>query len=443
MLLIRPLVLRSSLDDVAPAPVLPSLLVPLALAFLGQGLLHPNTVISSFLILSPYFMWVLFRYVRDARGFSVFASAAICLAFIAFCVGLWIACYHSPLFSDIVGEHWRSFAYSWQEVINILTQSYTFGFYFEISAQVIIGLLVIIGWVRCIYDKSLWWLAIAYLLVSGIAFVGATSSSVELKQFVAGFWYTDPIRLSAMSCIVAMLLASHGFAWVYEQACFMVRSYNERQERKTHPRLIAVVLSCLFLIANFMPGFNWPGAHYAAPSNPPSGTPDLYRTGYYALSVKTTFGDYRQLVRDVYLRNRPLDNQELEFIREVSGLVPGDALIINNPMDGSLLTYGSMGLRIYYRTFGYAGGSTETPESILIRNGLCNIASDSAVRGAVESIGAEYVLVMNEQNRSGSFINLRGDYSPGDFLGISSITYDTPGFTPVLSNGACTLYRID
>ena len=112
-------------------------------------------------------------------------------------------------------------------------------------------------------------------------------------------------------------------------------------------------------------------------------------------------------------------------------------------MDGSFLAYGGMGIRTYYREFGYENGPTETPESVLVRTSLCNISSDPDVRQAVNELGAEYVLVMNTQNSEASFINLRGDYVPSAFEGITSITSETPGFSEVLVSGPCALYKID
>ena len=412
------------------------------ISLVGQALLHPNTVFSLFLFFVPYCVWRVYDYCLGTRSMKTLHSVVFAGLFAALCLGFWVACFLSPAFSAITGEYWPGFAYSWQEVINILTQTYVLAFFSEISAQVALGALVVIGWVRCAHDKKLQWLAISYLVVCIVNFVGATSFTPTIKQFFAGFWYTDAMRLAAMACLLASLLAAHGFSWTVEAACALVKAYNDNKRRRTRPRLIAASLAALFLILNYMPGFNWPGAHSDIT---PSQFDELKRSGreYDTVTVRTTFGDYRQLVRDYYDRNTPIDEQEREFLEEVAQIVPSDALIINNPMDGSFLAYGGMGLRVYYREFGYAGSSTETSESLIVRTQLNEIATNPAVRDAVDAIGANYVLVLNEQNSSSSFINLRGDYSHRDYAGISSISPDTPGFTPLLTNGACTLYAID
>ena len=416
--------------------------IPFVVASAGQALLHPNTLFSIFLMMAPYCAWCIYDYNLTARGKGMVQSLIYAAIFVVACAGVWTACFFSPAFEPIVSEYWPGFAYAWQEVINILTQTYVLGFFNEIAAQVILGALALIGWVRCAYEPRMRWLAVSYAAVCFVNFVAACIPNVLIKQFVSGFWYTDSMRLAAMACLLAALLAAHGFAWVYELACFAMRRYNKRLGRATHPVAIATVLAVGFFVQNYMPGFNWPGAHSTLPDTE---LMDLRLDGreYDTLTVKTTFGDFRQLLRDIYHNNIPIDEQEREFLDEVATIVPKGALIINNPMDGSFLTYGGLGLRVYYREFGYAGGSTETPQSAIVRTRLRDIATDDEVRAAVDELGAQYVLVLNEFASSWSFIDLRGDFSHEEFAGISEITPETPGFTALLTNGACTLYKID
>lgn len=85
----------------------------------------------------------------------------------------------------------------------------------------------------------------------------------------------------------------------------------------------------------------------------------------------------------------------------------------------------------------------ETEQSLAIRTGLCDITENVAVQQAVHDIGARYVLVMDSTYSTSSYLNLRGDLDEGAYLGISQITPDTPGFTEILAEGSCRLYRID
>lgn len=410
-----------------------------AASLFGQMLLHPNTVFSAYLILIPFVAQLVYTRSRD-HGFGLVKAGAATAAFLLLCLAFWAFCFRLPALSGVVGELWPRYAYPWQEIVNILTQIYTLFFYGEFVAQVLLGALVVIGWVRQVYDRPIRWLAVSYLIICGICFINATTYNSMLKRFVAGFWYTDAVRVSAMAVIVAALIASYGCDWIYEQVCFVLDRHNERLSRKTHPRLAAAVLLACFYLLNFMPGFNWPGAHSESTENIVEYRIEGHE--YDAMSAKTTFGDYKKLLRNAYNSHTPIDVHEDEFLQQVKEIV-GSELVINDPCDGSTLAYGIHGIRVYYRKAIGAGGASETSQSIAIRQGLKNIESDASVRQAVEDIEARYVLVLDSVNSDGSFLNLRGDLDAEAYEGISSISPDTPGFTEVLVSGACHLYRIN
>ncbi|MBQ6491692.1 MAG: hypothetical protein IJI88_05415 [Atopobiaceae bacterium] len=413
--------------------------VPAVLALLGQALLHPNTLFSMFVILVPFAGWSIWS-LALSRGLGKGKAVGVVCAFLMVCLAFWTTCYKLPMFSTVIDEYWPDYAYPWQEVVNILTQTYTLFFFYEISAQVILGALVIIGFVRAAYDRNVRWLAASYALACLICFVCASFANATLKRFVAGFWYTDAMRVTVTAVTVAAPLAAFGLDWVYGCACRALKAYNDQRSRPTHPRLAAVVLGTCFFILNFMPGFNWPGAHAESTDHIAEYRMDGHE--YDSNSVKTTFGDYRQLLRNRYGSSAPLDVHEQAFLEEVRAIV-GDDLVINDPCDGSTLAYGVYEIRTYYRRPTGAGSASETEQSLAIRTGLCNIATDGVVRHAVDESGARYVLIMDDAYSTSSFLNLRGDLDTEAYLGISQITPDTPGFTEILAEGSCRLYRID
>ena len=67
-------------------------------------------------------------------------------------------------------------------------------------------------------------------------------------------------------------------------------------------------------------------------------------------SVRTTFGDFRSIIKQEYLKQIPLDTQEQSFLDKVVKTIPEGELVLNNPMDGSFLAYGSDGLRVTIAT---------------------------------------------------------------------------------------------
>lgn len=407
----------------------------------GMALLHPNTVFTCVVILAPYAVTRIWN-ARVLVGRGKHERMGACLAFVVFCLVVWLVCYRLPLLQDIVTHQWNSFARPWQEVVNILTQTYSLGFFSEVAAQFLLGALVIVGAVSALYVPGRRWITVSYALTCVICFMGATRND-ELQHLFAGFWYTDPMRLGAMASIAAMPLAAMGLNWVYETAMGVLEGYNERRGRRTHPAIVAAVVSCGFALVNFMPEFNLPGLHYEYKESEISFNRIVKDSRDWAKSVHTTFGDYRDVIVDVYTYDTPLDSGEEIFLGKVKELVEDDALVLNDPMDGSFLAYGYNGLRVYNRNFTGYVGSRETAESEVIRTRLCDIATDDEVREAVESVGARYVIVMRQDESEYSLINQRGDYKPELFSGISSIGPDTPGFTRVLRYGTMSLYRID
>lgn len=412
----------------------------LIIACLGLALLHPNTVFTCAVLTIPYCTYRLWNLLEN-HGVRPTKRALASSGFIALCVAFWVTCYKLPLMSDIVNHIWPPYASHVQELVNILTQTYTMYFFYEIAAQVFLGVLVIFGFVAAAFNSKRRWMAVSYLLTASICFVCATRDDA-LSHLLGGFWYTDAVRLAVVAVLGAIPLATLGLDWGISLCVRLATAHNIRLKRPTHTKLITAAFIACFLVINFLPSFDWPGGHFTMDQKQreqmlAAGTDDQNR------SFHTTFGDYRAVINSVYLAKTPLDDEEIAFLKEAKTIVPSDALILNNPMDGSFLAYGVNGLRVYYRDFTkFHEGGNDDAQSKLIRERLSNISSDPDVKSAVDSIGAQYVLVLNEAASKDSFINLRRDFEPAEFSGISSITDQTPGFRLVARQGACSLYEI-
>ena len=427
-------------------------LAPMVGAFvisgIGLGGLHPNAIFFSAVFLIPYCVMRVWELASAWKG-SRTVSAAAAAGFIVFCAAVWYGCFRLPVFADIVWHRWGSFADEWQEIVNIATIGFLYGDWYEFAAQLPLAALIVLGASCAAHDPKRRWLVASYLFACFIAFVSATRDD-DFKQLVAGFWYTDHIRLAGMCAITGIPLSTMALAWIHEQTCRVVRLYNGNR-KPTHPRKIAAVCACIFLAVNFLPEFNLPGSYFDTILNEGLNDDidiDLFLTynearrravGRKYHSVHTTFGDYHSAVLNKTISEVPFSPRERKFLNRVVDEVGTDALIINNPMDGSFLAYGYHNLNLYYRTFVWA---KENPESTLIRTSLANIASDQSVRDLVNQLGAQYVLILSEYKSSGSFVNMRGDYSKTAFAGISSITPDTPGFELVMEEYELRLYRI-
>ena len=430
------------------------LLAIFVLSGIGLATLHPNAIFSAAVYLGPYCAWRIWQIVRSKKDGLV---APICAEVVFFAVffGVWYACFKAPMFKAIVWESWWYFTNEWQELVNILTLSYTFGHWYEFAAQIPLACTLIIGVVCALHRPKHRWIIVPYAFACLIAMVCATREG-EFKHFLSGFWYCDHIRIAGMCCICGVPLAAWGLEWLYEQMLRVVRRYNGRG-KQTNIIKVAVICSALFVCLNYLPEFNLPGAYFDAVLNeglnddPPAEEFEQWTearrriAGRKFHSVHTTFGDYRTAFVLKTISENPVTEEERQFLLKVIDLTGSKDLVINNPMDGSFLAYGFDNIRAYYRSFAHNGWD-ESPESTLIRTNLVNMASDPDVRAAVNKIDAKYVLIISESWADDSYINLRGGFNPSLYQGITSITPETPGFELILNEEApfqnFYLYRI-
>lgn len=430
------------LSDNIAIPARLRTLAALLLSIFGLALCHPNTIFTCIVFLAPYCISRICT-TCNKTGMTAAKKYGLCSLFIVVCVGFWLICYHLPIFKDTVSHVWPPYTRTFQSVVNILTLCYNFGFHFETGAQLLLGILVVFGCIRALHMHNKRWMVASYALICFILLVSATRSD-ELKQLLAGFWYTDPMRLASIAAIAAMPLAALGCVWTYDTTVAIVEAYCNRFHRELNHGLIATFLASLFLLANFIPEFNFPGLHKQYSAQEAKKYCSLEQRDW-PKSVHTTFGDYRAEVENRYSYTEPIDLGEKYFIDrlDTEDYSLTNNLVINNPMDGSFLAYGTDGIRLYYRNFVGYGGSNETTESRIIREHLNEYASNPDVQEAVEAIDARYVLQLRDGGYEAGFINLRGDYNETQFIGITSITEDTPGFTCVYDIGILKLYEID
>ena len=108
----------------------------------------------------------------------------------------------------------------------------------------------------------------------------------------------------------------------------------------------------------------------------------------------------------------------------------------NTPKDGSLFAYQYNGLRTYHRT----QSSGKTGEEILLNHSINDYASDESVQQAVENLGIEYVLMLDQGHEP--YWRQWSNSPLDDDAGFEGINEDTPGFELVLSEGDMRLFRL-
>lgn len=389
---------------------------------------QPNAVFSLGVFLAPYCVVLAMRIgdrlkISD-RARSV-AKAALAAAAAAVIAGIWCVMYKMPFLAAVVGFDWPAKTGAAQAIANIGLLSFV-----DTPAQPVLAVLVAIGAVAALADRSRRWIVFSYAFACVIYFFDMATDGF-LKHLLSGFWYTDQWRTAAMAALFAVPLAAWGAATLARGAKALVVRLAAPGDNALRYGRCALAAAPLVLAAFIaFPSFDFAGSHRV-------------ETAY------TAVGD-RVEVQNAQVPLNFLGDDERRFVEQVREVVPEDQVLINEPDDGSVFLYGLDGMRTYYRYFtGYGLESGESMDSFLIRGHLHEVASNEEVREAVDSIGAEYVLVLDQGDvepcgpagESRRFLSYHGVYKEA-WQGIVRIDDDTPGFETVLSEGDMRLYRI-
>lgn len=396
----------------------PRLAAGFLIASAGCALTHPNSIFTASLLLLPY---LLLNYLprlipgQGWRGISrshllLLARGLLCLAY----VGMWLILFNSSLFSDIVDFVWQ-FSRTLPEALwNVLTAGYYARF-----PQYLLGALIIVGLVRALRSGSLRWVGISYILIA-LVFVLGLTLDYETRRLISGFWYNDPERTAAMVAIAAVPLSSLGL-WSVAQV--LTGAWLTLQKRLAHRPLHArrVAAAALLVAAAAFTCVNYD-------SNPMGNEPSPF--GFASDQVRRT---YRFSDDQVYTA------RERSFVQHAKELVGEDALVLNNPFDGSAFAYAADGINVYYKS---CRPSNETQESASIRMSLNEISSSRSVQDAVKKTGARYLLLLDgPKPTEGDVYTMLGDYRADIWAGLN-VDDDTQGFELVLSDGVLRLYKI-
>lgn len=382
------------------------------------GFAQPNALFSAVLFLVPFCVSLIWRSQKTKIKTEERATRPLLLVlfFLAFVILIWMLLYKAPFMQGVVQFVWPALFSKSQAMINAVSLSFT-----EMNAaQWLLGGIVLCGILYSIVNKKYFWIIAAYLGVLLIYVVNASTDG-ELKQILTGFWYTDTYRIGAMAAIFSIPVACMGFVFVYA----FIKNLCERclfeNTQRVNSFALAGVLSCLFLVANYWPNYTDPGNQ----------------------EIRTGFGAIGEKVASLNCETVPhmLDPNEADFAKEVSQVVPDNAVVINSPNDGSVFLYALDGINVYYRDLSGDRGSSETEESRQIRNYLDEYANSSDVRDSVGALNAQYVLLL-DQGEEDSLRAYLSNYISEEWRGIESITDETPGFEVVLAKDDMRLYRI-
>lgn len=340
------------------------------------------------------------------------ALCALCIALIAI---VWLAFYYAPFMRGVVSHSWPAFSTRSQALVDVLLLAFR-----EQGTQIALAALVIAGILYTLKNRRYLWISCAYVMMCAMFIVDVTSDA-PVKFLLTGFWYTDSCRVAASAALFAIPLAALGL-WLAAKAARHLLSLASGMKPRSRSIVATCALAGAFLMTNLYPNFTIAGF----------GT---VQTGMGAMANTL-------VTKNGYRYPRVYDADEIAFVQEVCHAIPTGTLVINNPDDGSAFSYATSGLNTYYRYLRTYGEGNETEESATIRNGLSRIATDERVRAAVDRVGAEYVLVLDQGEIEGDRPRFFTYENGKNWRGIDSIRDDTPGFERVLSRGDMRLYRI-
>lgn len=379
---------------------------------------QPNAIFTLGVFLIPFCVYQVARGAdrlsapSSRKPFLKVALCALCIVLIAI---VWYAFYSAPFMQGVVTHFWPSFSTKSQALVDVLLLVFR-----GEGTQIVLASLVVAGILYTLKKREYLWISCAYLMMC-VLFIVDVTSDAPVKFLLTGFWYTDSCRVAASAALFAMPLAALGL-WLAVRAVKYLLSLASNMQERTKSAVAVCAISGAFLLTNLYPNFLIAGF-------------GAVKTGMGSIaSTLVTKNDYGQ--------SRVYDADEIAFVDEVVDAIPAGSLVVNNPDDGSAFSYPTSGLNTYYRYLRTYGEDNETKESATIRNSLSRIGSDERVRAAVDRIGAEYVLVLDQGEVEGDRPRFFTYENGKNWHGIESIRDGTPGFETVLSRGDMRLYRI-
>ncbi|MDO4399312.1 MAG: hypothetical protein Q4D27_00005 [Coriobacteriia bacterium] len=382
------------------------------------GLAQPNAVFGAFLFLVAYLAHV----VGESRAKtapasdpkSQFKRRVSGIAAVAI-VGLviWIACMNLPFMRYVVHYFGNSIMdpmYIFRKLLFLRFDAF--------EGQHLLALVTFIGVVDCIRKKRFWilfpaaWFALAWFIVR--------TQNTLLTHFLAGFWYTDHVRIAGILCIFLAPIAADGLFASCQLVYFLLGKLSGRIGYLVKAALGTLIVA-LFAIIVFLPNWSVPIPDHDGERITGFGT--VYTTMHDMYSWKDThvFG-----------------GDEHEFVQKVKDIV-GDDLVINFAPDGSNFAYPTDDLKVYYRNTKL---TRQNDTAVFIRKNLVHYATDEKVREAVDSIGAKWLLLLDYDVPYEEGNWFRQFKNPSKWRGIMHIRDNTPGFTVVLAENDMRLYKI-
>ena len=397
-------------------------------ACVALGLSQPNGLFTFYVFAVAFLGHQLYRHVKarhEAGRLSRTRMVLVLAGFVLAVVLLWFIAYKVPTFQSVV-----NFRYERDNGLGLANTLYnilSLGLVPSLPQWLFTG-LAFVGALALLAKKKPWLIFPPAFFAIAYFFARAFYEKIP-RQYIAGFWYSDPARLAASLAIFLVPIISLGLALAIRLALRLVQglaSANGSIELAPKARAgIACAILVAFCCYVFFPNY----------------APNIWKE---SKSTTTPIGNIRERIANEYSTSREqvYSTEERAFVQKVKETIPEGALVINQPQDGSVFAYGLDGLNTYFRS---AGSQDYAATADTIRQGIDKIATDEDVQNAVASTGAEYLMLLDQgvPYDEGTWLTTYHERYLPLWAGLNNVTDETPGLKLVLSEGDdMRLYKI-
>lgn len=251
-----------------------------------------------------------------------------------------------------------------------------------------LAVLVLLGTLLLIRRSTDRWFLASYVGAVALYLVAAAVPGEFFRRLVVGAWYGDPPRLAALLPMFWVVFAGVACAWIFDKI-------SEPKIRWLVP--IGITALAVSII-------NWPTNSETTPG----------RDRTYALADDSPL----------------LSPDELELLKRLSSHVPADAVIANNPWDGSSTAYAIADRRVLF-AHAYTGSNADR---LLASKELNQASPGSEACAAVERENIRFLLDFGS-----TYIDPQRK-EVNDFPGLAGAE-SSRAFVKIDQQGTAALYR--
>ncbi|MHA7154641.1 DUF6541 family protein [Arthrobacter sp. TMN-50] len=358
----------------------------------GLLLAHPSSLLGLLALSAPAVLSVAARTARANSGRRRLTAVAGAAAFVVFSTVLWMIVRPAESSSD----NWAQAGDAVGAISEVLLHG-PLGRPVALLAMIFTA----VGAAVVLYQRSHRWVIVMYLVAGALFVLGSWQEEPALRWIVAGPWYNDYFRISAMLAPAGLLVASIGGVALTSSA---IRGLQHARATRSTPEpgwFVPAVTAVLVVIG-------------------------LAAAPLFAVQRAVSEAAFHYRYTD---DSRLLTVDELALLQRLPDVVPADAVVAGQPLTGASMSYAFAGRKALLP----AGTSPVSPEARLIFDELDKMRQNPAVCDAVRSTNTAFVLDFGTASVHGGtapiFSGLN-DLSPG------------AGFELADREGDASLYRI-